>query len=408
MIISLIILLIILQWYSWRRYKDFLNPAVIHNVFWILSISGLCILLPRVDISLKTFSLILGGAIAFQLGFSMIRVRNVKEKVLYLNPFAIKMSIAILFIPFFIVMVQYYRSGLFLDSSVYDSLKDGKEELEIPAYMSYVFKFIQFFTLAILILYWKAKNKGQRIKIKKWIVFLFIMGLVCTLSTPTRNSMLFFLAPLIMIYLYTHNMTRKKIFLLMFVGLFIFLLYFYFVSLGKYWYKYDNGESPYAILGREILGYLSASIYALDLYIDKHEFTRFGADTFRYFLAIYDSIFKTNYCPELVNDFINKEINTNVYTFYDYYLRDFGLLYAIIAQFIYSALHAYTYKNAKRGSLLSVFFAAMLSYPLLMQFFQDQYASIMSLWVQAAIVAVLVFKTNIFKRETVIGVYNYG
>lgn len=396
MIYIAIFILLTIEWFAWVRYKDILNPAVIHNIFWIFSIIGLSILLPDVDISVKTFLLITAGSLSFQIGFSLIRVKGTKNCYFELRTKVIKWSIAILFIPFSYVLFQYYRSGLFLDTTIYESLSEGKEELGIPAYMSYVFKFIQYFTLALLVLYWNSTNKLQKRGTRWWVVFLFLMGLTCTMSTPTRNGLLFFFAPLIVIYLYTHTLSKKKIILFLLASFILFLLYFYLVSLGKYWYKYDNVDSPFSILEQEILIYLSGSIYALDTTIDKHEFTRLGSDTFRYFLAIYDSLFKTNYCPELVNDFIDKKITTNVYTFYDYYIRDFGLLYAIVVQFMYSMIHSYTYKYAKKRVLICMFFSALLTYPLLMQFFQDQYASLISIWLQSCIVALLVFKTKLF------------
>ena len=50
------------------------------------------------------------------------------------------------------------------------------------------------------------------------------------------------------------------------------------------------------------------------------------------YIAIYDKIFCSNYAKPLVQDFISigNGVTTNVYTFYQYYINDFGYIYAIL------------------------------------------------------------------------------
>lgn len=403
--------LLLIQWYSILVYKDVLCPAVIHNIMWMMSIFGLLYLAPGHEISFVTSFLIIMGSIAFQIGYSCIRVKSTIVKSGVLIKFKpIKYSVVLLFIPFSYVMMKFLSGGFFSTATLYETLTEGKEELQIPAVYEYVFKFIQFFSLAILVLYWRSNKKLPGLR--KWIFALFIMGLICVLSVPTRNGLLFFFAPLIMIYLYTHKLSKNRIFLFLFASAIVFMAYFYYVSLNKFWYNYESGDSPLQVLGSEIADYLSGSIYALDVSIPQHELTRNGADTFRYFIAIFDSIFETNYTPDLVNDYTSGRITTNVYTFYDYYIRDFGVLYAVLMQFFCATLHAYTYKLSKNGSLINLALASMLTYPLIMQFFQDQYFSLMSLWIQALIVFSLVLKTRMFyvkdNRKTEVGMlYKY-
>ena len=89
-------------------------------------------------------------------------------------------------------------------------------------------------------------------------------------------------------------------------------------------------------------------------------------------------------------------VMTNVYTFYDYYVRDFGCLYAVFAQFIAAYFHGISYKGMLKRNPLQIYYFSFLSYPLVMQFFQDQYISLLSTWIQIIIAGLIVFKTPLF------------
>jgi len=399
MLFVTILYLIAIEFFAWYRYRDILCPAVLHNIFWILSLAGLGLIDAAMDISIKTSFVIISGGVAFQIGYAKSPIpprRSLKSKI-RVNIQTLYIFIFLLFIPFLWVMWLYIKSGVFSGATLYNALTEGKEEVGLPTIVSYVFKFIQFFSLAVLTINWTILKNSKNRLLKRAIFLLFVMALVCTLSVPTRNGLLFYFAPLIMVYLFTHKLKRKQILAYLAIGLLVFLAFFYFVSVGKYWYNYENGESPLSVLSGELLSYLSLSIHALDITMDSHEFTRLGSDTFRFLLAIWDSIAGTNYTPNIVNDFIETGPTTNVYTFYDYYLRDFGVFYAILIQFLVAWIHGYFYKRLKvKKGLSTVYFCALLVYPLLMQFFQDQYASLMSLWVQALVVELLVFGTDIF------------
>lgn len=398
MLLFTIFVLVVIQWLSWIKYKDLLNPAVIQNVFWILSLLGLYYYSASMNISVKTSLMIIAGSVLFQIGYSQIKVKpsyNTNNRI-ELKSDSIRNMVLLLAVPFSLTLYAYIKSGIFIQATVFQALSSVEDELELPAYISYTFKFIQYSSLAFLLLYWKAEESLAKKKTKKWLIVLFAMAILSVLASPTRNGLLFYFAPLLMIFLYTHNLKTRQVLVILLLGLSLFMAYFYYVSLNKFWYEYDASTSPMSKLKEEIVGYLSASIYALDYTISSHEFTRMGANTFRFFLATYDSIFHTSLAPKLVNDFEGKEMVTNVFTFYDYYLRDFGAIYAVLMQFFYSKLHAIIYKKARTGSMFCMVFAAMLSYPLIMQFFQDQYISLLSLWIQLVIVLYIVFCTHLF------------
>ncbi|NTQ55438.1 oligosaccharide repeat unit polymerase, partial [Enterococcus faecium] len=77
------------------------------------------------------------------------------------------------------------------------------------------------------------------------------------------------------------------------------------------------------------------------------------------------------------------------------YLYDFGPIYALIVQFIIGTLHGVSFKNMSMKKPFWIFLYSILIYPLLMQFFQDQYFSIFSTWMQLIIVGFLTLKTDL-------------
>jgi oligosaccharide repeat unit polymerase len=72
---------------------------------------------------------------------------------------------------------------------------------------------------------------------------------------------------------------------------------------------------------------------------------------------------------------------TNVYTVYEVYFRDF-YYFGLLIPPLFLLIHWWLYAKALRIGGRWVFYYAASVYPLLMQFFQDQYFSLFSMWVQ--------------------------
>ena len=386
-------------------------PAVLHNVFWIFAVVGILFIPGAKDLHLRTVLLVFVGSLLFQLGFRTIPQEK-KQGIVYLPeivlfPKAVKVTVLLLFIPFLYVIKLYIDGNYFINETLYGALLNASDDIHLPLAMNYINKMIQTFSLAIILIYWVA-NKHKNLaghtrtrnidnSVRKYVILLFIMASLCVLASPTRNGMLTFFLPLVMIYLYTHNMSRKQIIRILFIAACIFLLFFYFVSRGKYAFAYEQGNSIKEVFLGEFVNYLSGGVYTLDKVIESHSFTRHGSNTFRFVLAVWDSFFGTHLAPDIVNEFVDDGIiYTNVFTFYDFYIRDFGILYSFLVQYILAILYGYLFKATNNGKVGCLFFQAMLSYPLIMQFFQDQYFSLFSSWIQIFFVGCIIFETKLY------------
>jgi oligosaccharide repeat unit polymerase len=84
--------------------------------------------------------------------------------------------------------------------------------------------------------------------------------------------------------------------------------------------------------------------------------------------------------------YIKTPVLTNVYTVYQPYFLDFSYVGVVLIQFFLGLLHGHIYKRAVSGSAFFVTLYGLSLYPLVMQFFQDQYLNLLSTWVQFAVV----------------------
>lgn len=107
-----------------------------------------------------------------------------------------------------------------------------------------------------------------------------------------------------------------------------------------------------------------------------------GEYSARFFLKVLEMLGLGQFnVVELVRDYKSVPDMTNVYTFFEPYFRDFGYL-AVLVSFPVMIFHVWLYLRAASGKKASLFFYCISLYPLTMQFFQDQYSSLLSTWVQ--------------------------
>lgn len=86
---------------------------------------------------------------------------------------------------------------------------------------------------------------------------------------------------------------------------------------------------------------------------------------------------------------------TNVFTVYEVYFRDFSYI-GLIAPTFFLTIHWWLYKRANKFGGIWIFLYAASVYPLVMQFFQDQYFSLISMWIQIAFWLWIFFRSRKF------------
>lgn len=384
-----IFIIAVLTLSAWRVNGDITCPTVMYGVFWIISLIVAQSYSDVIsDIQFSTMLIFSSGAVLFHLGYRKgYSDGDGSIEEIEINPSYFRPIIIVLSLFFIYVMYEFITKGV--GENLYNMLKsEDNKDLTLGGYFK---KIIEFTTIGILLIYWKTQDSEVRKSVQYYVFLLTIMGFLCALSTPSRNAMLQFFLPVIVVYLCTHSLSKKRQLFYVIVGVIVFLCYYSYVSANKYSYRYEKEQNSLGVLTSELQVYLSGSVIAFDQSFEEHSCTRSGRNTFRFFYAFFDK----QSAETLVNDFFSyQRLTTNVFTIYDFYVRDFGPLYALFMQFLIGLLHGRAYKN--RQSSMGLFFLSMLSYPLIMQFFSDQYFSLTSTWVQIIIISLLLFRTKIF------------
>lgn len=134
-----------------------------------------------------------------------------------------------------------------------------------------------------------------------------------------------------------------------------------------------------------IRGYTVAPVLALAGLIDSDVTAAWGMYSFRIIFALAYSLGFSDAQPvALIKDYSYVPDPTNVYTVYEVYFRDFSYVGLFIPP-IFLMVHWWLYGRAKKNGGIWLFYYAASVYPLIMQFFQDQYFSLFSTWIQFGI-----------------------
>lgn len=131
-----------------------------------------------------------------------------------------------------------------------------------------------------------------------------------------------------------------------------------------------------------IVGYTTAPFVAMAHLFANFETPEYGSNSLRFFFAVMQKLGLADVqSVDLVKDYVMTPFPTNVYTVYEVYYRDF-LYYGYFIPPLFLLLHFWLYRSAVvRGGRWIMFYAAS-TYPLVMVFFQDQYFSLTSQWIQ--------------------------
>lgn len=128
--------------------------------------------------------------------------------------------------------------------------------------------------------------------------------------------------------------------------------------------------------------YTVAPILAFSKLFEELQFFDFGQNTLRTPIAALNAINAIDLAPKnLIKDYELTPNPTNVYSVYEVYFRDFSIAGMLIPP-MFLGLHFWLYKNALEKHGRWVFYYSISAYPLLMQFFQDQYFSLLSMLAQ--------------------------
>ncbi|MEQ2464764.1 O-antigen polymerase [Niallia hominis] len=384
-------------------YRNIINPPVILSFVWFI-VFLFYTFSPFADFNFSHYYLIfVFGHFLFIVGFMLISKPLRKNKVIgikknnvnyYININSFKI---IILIEFVILLLALFNIRKILSTNFINnwwfSLKYAKnmQYYDNGILFGYAVIFSFVLTYILFALYLNKKNTTD-IELKKILYIQFVIAGIYAILSLGRTFIFLLFIPLFFIYIiYKSKNTFQtiRVMVIFFGGL---LLIFFIINSLK------NVQATSGMMDSFYL-YVSGSIKAFIIWADFEENYMNGANTFRFVFSVLNSIGFDMESGKLIEDFIwlDSSHTTNVYTIYKWYYSDFGLFYALLIQFLLGMFHGLLYNNLfKKGTLTAVVLLSISFYPLIMQFFQDQYVALTSTWIQVLFWISLIFKSGFF------------
>lgn len=399
MIFVLLVMLIIILFISYKIFcKDIMQPAIIMNIMYIISVGCACVNVNKWNISLNivTFFIILLGTIEFiiinYLFYKKIQKNNYKEsskkntqikfnikkwKVTFICIFNI---ITILCFIYYVVSIAKHYGNFDSFSQALSIFKEHtsyNNDVSLPKYVNWLQKFTYPFAYIMLFYYLKdIVNSNKNEKVKKAISNIYyLISPICFIIqefiTSNRLSILSLLLGVIVmlaiIYYEKYNWNK----LLPFKSIFIICVFGVLFVVGFYYSATLVGRKNSKKMIDYITLYAGGSIECLNLYIKeppKNENYIVGQESFYYLIKNLNDykLIHVNSFPTIHLEFRhnNDEMIGNVYTAYRRWINDFGYFGAFVLNGIMAAFYGLFYNILKKISNIKLkdFFVILYAY----------------------------------------------
>ncbi len=386
--------------------KKYFQPAVLFSLLWlvIVSIHFACSLtiLDKLDpLSVSTYLLFFIGAVCFSLGSFLVHASWQKRNMAAIVPPPVAeyqislllrltvLAIALLGLPFYIratyqvfiaSQIENFFEGVRTAITYYD------EDVGPTKYLS-SFSYLVF--AIMLYAFLQKRNWTNRI--------MLILSLLASLTYAVLSTGRTFFLIILVLYVGVSYFFSNRFVIKKYIWLAAAFLAF-FMLIGVFWGKGGDKESS-AKDNLRASTEVTATYLVLSLNAMDYENTHFmkinyrGDNTLRFFIKTGKqlNLISEKKVARLVKEFLFLPYGTNVYTVYSDYIHDFGKLFAWCMIFLFGILHTWIHNQAARTkSFRYVLYFSFLLFPLLMSFFQDQYMSLFSTWLQ------IVFYVEVF------------
>lgn len=390
---------------SYVIYKDVVAPPVLVGIPWLAAMFLLSISDFHYDNGGFYFLFFVIGIMVFNFGFLVFliikssnskRVTGFTNYIIQTNNtlFKIIISLEMMTIAACLIYVFLYIKSNY-SFNMYYTLKVGKSvgSLKYFVLIQYLNIFITAFTSCVIY----ASLKSQKFINRKYLFMQILIGLISSFLTLGRTAILLFVVLNLTIYIITAEVKNRSIVKYGIAFGVVGVILFSFYNLAKYPYLLTS-KSALEVATETLSVYASGSLVTFQQWASTNFDLLLGENIFRFWKAVLSFIgFDVNVKP-LTNPFINisNNFSSNVYTIYYFYAIDFGLVFSLIIQFIIGIYHGITYKLKASKRPIWMYLFSLSIYPLIMQFFQDQYFSLTSTWIQYLIYGLILFKTNTF------------
>ena len=384
--------------------RDVFAHNTLSLLAWGMAFFSLIICGYRIDENSPAYLVLVVGILAFQFFFLFSggsrkdHEMHGRETLFSLNNANFKKMLVIEVLVVSIVFARFLTQVPKVEqiTSLLTTMKSGDSDsaLKMPSWMGYAENIIEGFSIAILFAYFKCDEEDRR-QNTKLVVLQVILGLACCFFKLSRNGFLWYLLPLVAVFVKGKKLSFRQCIYILFVGAAVFLAIF----IGFAWLKYGYMYSTFSfgeLFADQFISYLASPLVCFQVFFDSYQPSGTPSNTLRFISAIGAALGLGDSAKELVQQFIYiaNGVTSNVYTMFQYYCDDYGVVYGILMSAFLGLLSGFCYKRENTDGLFG-YLSCLLLYPAFMQFFQDQYFSLASTWLQLLFVGLLVFRTKL-------------
>lgn len=383
--------------------KKIMQPAVLFSLVWFIILTlhlifSFTILNELSPLNISTYLIFFIGAVFFSIGSYIQTIlwqkknnmHNVQSNsVVYADENSrllhyILLSITLIGLPFFI----YTSYQLFLLSNLDNFFVGLRTEVSYGGVDIGILKYFFAFSVVVYAFILQSYLRKKDFTSTILVIISFFVTLIYSVFSSGRLLFLLLLA----VYLGMKFLHSRDKFSIKRVLIVVCLFMAGFIVFGILYNKGGDTESHItenikpAAEGTAI--YMVASVNALQYQLHDNFHINYNVDnSLRFFrkLAMNLNMIPSGQITDHIQAFVLIPYPTNVYTCYSPYIADFGKLYAWFIFFVLGLFQAYLYnKSLQKKDFRSSFWYALMLFPLLVSFFDDQYFSLLSFWIQFA------------------------
>jgi oligosaccharide repeat unit polymerase len=401
MIILCLCLLFVLVLANFWLHRDPLYPGFLQALVWFVALSLLLLTHDMfIPVSDRTFILIVTGALFFTIGaFTASYSHTPTLSRNYVRSGSLTSKGALLVLAAIVVLglFPYLRRILELASTgpstnAFINLRhNASVDLEETGGIGRVSYFMVLSYVLVGIVMLRAYGeRGARTSRVALGVVVFVAAVYGVLSSG-RGQILSLLLTALLIPLVLRAIRPARTGLaVVLIGLLLFASVG--IALGKGGTLGNTVADNFSTMRESLALYSVGGIPTLNSYLDNRPpDLEMGVNSLRSVFAVLQVLGLQNTAAPLVQPYIDIPMPMNVYTVYHPYIKDFGLLGGILVLFVLGFVHGVVYRRATQPNppAIWVFLFAVSVFPLAMQAFQDVYFSLLALWIQYAVYAVV-------------------
>ena len=378
-------------------YRNLKTPVFLYGIVWLLVYLSLFVKKDDFILNNSLLPSFLIATLLFSVGFRLVNFYrdepfNHFDYNVSWNPVFKKFIFFAVYVFSFVAFVKCYSVISISEFSAWQAVRQGMSEDELfPAWIGIVFNFVRmifFISFAIYLCTPTVKNRFE------FLLILPPVLLTCLFSA--RGDWFMIILTLLYLMFFIRSFSNKKILTIGIVSFVLFVLIFIFSSLDKFKYAYAEMTELEKLEMLFSSYFINPVINFFYWFAESPEYAD-GKYTFRFFWAIKSALFgNADVVPTVLPFRTYNGVQSNVYTSLNWCARDFGIWWALAVQFFWGLFYGLLYRRFMKNDtfhLATIVILCLLVDPIVNQFFDDKFFSIMSHWVQRVIFVLVLVKT---------------